>query len=90
MTDTNNAPVYNQDFSNKEMLTTEEAAAYLRVSKSYLYKQTSKKLIPYYKPTGKLCYFKKSDLDAWLMTGRVLTQNEIEQKAQAYCLKRRK
>ena len=90
MTDNTNNPGIAQDFTHKSMLTTEEAAAYLHVSKSYLYKQTSKKLIPYYKPTGKLCYFKKSDLDAWLMNGRVSTQDEIEQRAQSYCSRNRK
>ncbi len=42
----------------KEILTIEEAAEFLSVSKSYLYKQTSAQAIPHYKPTGKRCYFK--------------------------------
>ena len=44
----------------KEILTIEEAAEFLSVSKSYLYKQTSAQAIPHYKPTGKRCYFKPS------------------------------
>lgn len=36
----------------KEILTIEEAAEFLSVSKSYLYKQTSAQAIPHYKPTA--------------------------------------
>ena len=86
----NNIPTNTSNLISKEILTLEEAAQYLHVSKSYLYKQTSRKLIPYYKPTGKLCYFKRQDLDAWLLSGRVSTQAEIAERAKSYCLKGRK
>ena len=36
----------------KEVLTTAEASAYLGLSESYLYKLTSSKRIPHYKPNG--------------------------------------
>ena len=74
----------------KEILTTEEAAKFLSVSKSYLYKQTSAQAIPHYKPTGKRCYFKRSELEAWILAGRISTKSEIVQRANAYCLKSRK
>lgn len=74
----------------KEILTIEEAAEFLSVSKSYLYKQTSAQAIPHYKPTGKRCYFKRSELEAWILTGRISTKAEIAQRANAYCLKTRK
>ena len=74
----------------KEILTNEEAAEFLSVSKSYLYKQTSAQAIPHYKPTGKRCYFKRSELEAWILTGRISTKAEIAQRANAYCLKTRK
>ena len=38
----------------KEVLTTAEASAYLGLSESYIYKLTSLKQIPHYKPNGKL------------------------------------
>ena len=41
----------------KEVLTTAEASAYLGISESYIYKLTSLKQIPHYKPNGKLVYF---------------------------------
>lgn len=74
----------------KEILTIEEAAEFLSVSKSYLYKQTSAQAIPHYKPTGKRCYFKRSELEAWILAGRISTKSEIAQWANAYCLKTRK
>lgn len=48
----------------KGILTIEEAAEFLSVSKSYHYKQTSTQAIPHYKSTGKRCYFKRSELGA--------------------------
>lgn len=78
----------NTIFTTKEMLTAEEAAKYLGVSRSYLYKLTMRKLIPHFKPMGKMCYFDRHELEAWLRTNRIATNEEIEQQAQAYCLQK--
>ncbi|MBN2595900.1 MAG: excisionase family DNA-binding protein [Marinifilaceae bacterium] len=43
---------------HKEILTLKETSEYPSLSKSYLYKLTSKREIPYYK-TGKKIYFKR-------------------------------
>ncbi len=72
----------------KEVLTTDEAAKYLGVSKSYLYKLTMQQKIPHYKPLGKMCYFNRVELEQWLQTNRVSTDEEISQKAQDYCMKK--
>lgn len=48
---------------DKEFITLKEAAQYLGVQESYLYKLTMQKKIPYYKPFGKLLYFKRQELD---------------------------
>lgn len=74
--------------AQKDVLTLEEASAYTGLSKSWLYKLTSTKQIPHYKPCGKLCYFDRGELDAWIRQNRVSTTDEIEMQAQAYCLKR--
>ena len=50
-----------------EVLTFERACKHLDLSPSYLYKLTSEKRIPHYKPTGKRLYFSKAELDKWLM-----------------------
>lgn len=68
----------------KEVLTSDEAAEYMGISKSYLYKLTFKKEIPHYKPSGKMCYFNRQELEQWLQQNRVSTQEEAEQKAIAY------
>ncbi|TKK71451.1 helix-turn-helix domain-containing protein [Ilyomonas limi] len=47
----------------KEILTFEEACIYLGRSASSMYKLTSARLIPHYVPTGKLIYFKRTELD---------------------------
>ena len=53
-------------FLTKNVLSFDEASTFLNLSKSYLYKLTSGNLIPHYKPQGKMLYFEKSELEAWL------------------------
>jgi len=65
-------------------LTFEEAADYLDLSKSYLYKLTSSNKIPHYKPLGKRLFFDKSELDSWLMRNPVKTNTDIDQQANDY------
>lgn len=68
----------------KEVLTADEAARYLGVSKSYLYKLTMRQLIPHYKPTGKLCYFNRAELERWLQNNKIATSDELSSFAQRY------
>lgn len=70
----------------KEILTFDEATQFTGLSKSYLYKLTSSQRIPHYKPAGKLVYFNRSELETWLMQNKVSTSDEMESKAQAYCM----
>ncbi len=73
----------NTIFCTKEVLTSDEAARYLGVSKSCLYKWTITRQIPHDKsPTGKLCFFNRAEVEAWMQTTRVATDDELEQKAQ--------
>ena len=53
--------------SSKDILTLQEASVYIGVSLSQLYKLTSTQSIPHYKPRGKMSYFEKKELDAWLL-----------------------
>ena len=73
---------------SKEVLTSDEAARYMGISKSYLYKLTMRQEIPHYKPMGKMCYFNRLELEAWLQANRIATDDEISQKAQTYCMKK--
>ena len=68
--------------SPKEVLTSDEAAAYLGVSKSCIYKLTMGRKIPHYKSEGgKLCYFDRQEIINWMKAHRVATQEELEAKA---------
>lgn len=75
-------------FATKEVLTSDEAARYLGVSMSYLYKLTMRREIPHYKPLGKKCYFNRHELEDWLQSNRVATTTEISDEAQRYCQKK--
>lgn len=68
-------------FCTKEVLTAEEAARYMGISKSYLYKLTMRGEIPHYKPMGKMCYFNRAEVEAWLQQNRCATAKEISDRA---------
>lgn len=69
--------------TQKEVLTSDEAAKYLGVSKSCLYKWTMSRQIPHYKsPSGKMCYFNRQEIEAWMQSCRVATNEELEQQAE--------
>jgi excisionase family DNA binding protein len=65
-------------FNAKEILTAEEAALFIGVTRSQLYKLTHLKAIPYFKPMGKLVYFEKSELLDWLKQNPVMSQKQID------------
>lgn len=69
----------------KSVLSSSEAAAYLGVSLSTLYKMTHRQQIPCSKPLGKLLYFSRVELEQWMMRNRLATAEELQDKAQTYC-----
>lgn len=71
----------------KEVLNFNEAAIYLEVSHSHLYKLTSTGKIPSYKPNGKKLYFNREELNEWLLSNRQASIAEIEEEAQSFQLK---
>lgn len=72
--------------NNNKPLNVEEAAAFLDVTKSHLYKLTSRGEIPHYKP-GKRLYFLQSDLLEYVKNSRVKTAQEIANEAANYVSK---
>lgn len=66
------------------IMDTNGAMKYLGVSKSTMYKMTMNREIPFYKPTGKRNYFKRNELDDWLLKHRVKPMDEIEHEATDY------
>ena len=82
------AELENLVLHSKNVLSFEEASRFLNLSKSYLYKLTSGNLIPHYKPQGKMLYFEKTELEAWLRQNPVRTQAQTDAEAQKYVLAR--
>lgn len=72
--------------TQKEVLTLEEAAQYTGMKKSYLYKLTASKAIPHYKPNGKNCFFRRTELEDWLTANPVATMEDLNGQARAYCM----
>lgn len=70
----------------KPVLDIEEAALFTGFSVGHLYRLTSGKGIPHYKKDRKL-YFKKTELEEWMLESRILTNDQIDAKAQAYILR---
>lgn len=68
----------------KSVLTLEDVALLTGLSKSHLYKLTSNKEIPHYRPNGKFIYFSKDEIEKWMMRGRVASNDELEQQAVNY------
>lgn len=75
-----------QGLLQKEVLNMDEACQYLGLKKSYMYKLTSSKSIPHFCPQGKNIYFKRTELDDWLLRNRKDSQDEIEQRAADYVI----
>lgn len=63
---------------SQKPLSTEEAAAYLGITRNALYKLTSQRLIKHSKPTGRKIYFSVEDLNEWAKQNKVRTTFEIE------------
>lgn len=74
----------------RSMLTLEEAARFLGISKSYLYKLTHGLVIPHYKPGGKLIYFQCEDLEAWMRRNRISSKDELANQAESMCMAKRR
>lgn len=79
-----------QNILQKPVLNFSELCRYLEVSPSYLYRLTSQKLIPCYCPQGKKLYFRKEEIDQWLLQNRQSSSHEIEKAASDYILTNRR
>ncbi len=75
---------------SKKVLSFDEACDYTGISRSYLYKLTSKGEITFSKPNGKIIFFSKEDLDKWLLRNKQISKSELKNKALNYVLKNKK
>lgn len=69
--------------TSKEIMNVQQVADYLSISKQTVYGMTCRMEVPFYK-RGKKNYFKKSDIDEWLLATRRKTREEIEMEALTY------
>jgi len=75
--------------TSKNVMSINQLCEYCGFAKSYVYKQTSTREIPHYKK-GKRLYFKKTEIDDWLLKTKVKTMDEIQREATIYTIRRRK
>lgn len=67
----------------KTVLNLEETALFTGLSIGHLYRLTSGKQIPHFKKNRKL-YFKKAELEDWMLEQKILTEDEIQSRATTY------
>ena len=72
-----------------DILSVEQAGAFLNLAKQTLYGFTSKNEIPFFK-RGKKLYFRKSELEQWLTQGKQKMVTEIQKDAKDYINKKGK
>ena len=70
----------------KVYFTLQELSEFTGFKESYIYKLTSQRKIPYYKPFGKKNYFKVAEIQEMFNSNRVSTMDELESDAVTYCL----
>ncbi|MCU7551958.1 helix-turn-helix domain-containing protein [Chitinophagaceae bacterium LB-8] len=78
--------IKSRGYFQKEVFTFSEGCAYCGFTQSYMYKLTSFNKIPYYKPNGKVVFFRRSELDGWLLSNRIASEEE----ANVYMSKKRR
>jgi len=78
----------NQFLCNKEILTFQEFCQFCGISESYGYKLTSSQQVPHFKPGGKRLYFRRTELEQWMLSNRVETIENLHQQADQFTLSR--
>ena len=61
----------------KEFLSVEDVRSYLDISSSAVYKLSHNKTIPKYCPNGKKIYFRKADIDEWILKHKIFSDDEV-------------
>lgn len=79
-----------QNILQKTVLNLSEAAKYLDISESHLYKLTSTRQIPHFCPQGKKLYFRREELDQWLQRNRQSSSDEIDREATNYLIRNKR
>lgn len=65
----------------KKVLNVDDVVTLTGMTKAYIYTLTSKREIPFYKPNGRLIFFNRDEIEAWMMRGKVTPDSETEEAA---------
>ena len=65
-----------------EFLSVAEAASFLGIKKSYLYKLVCERRLPCYKPMGGRLLFDQAELENVIRKGRRSTRDELSERAE--------
>lgn len=77
-----------KDKSQTDALSIEQVVKIYGLKKSFLYSLVHTKRIPHYK-VGRLLFFNKKEIEAFILSNRVSTYDEAESFAAAYIAKKR-
>lgn len=76
--------------ASKDTFNLEEAALYMGLSKNTIYDLVSRREITSYRSGGgKIKYFRREDLDRWMLHDKSPSNDEIEAKAALHCLRKK-
>lgn len=80
---TSHQPAPGSSHDSDELFTVQQTAEFLNLAETTVYVKVQRKELPVCKRGGRL-YFSKSDLIEYIKSGRIKTQEEIEQQAERY------
>ena len=66
---------------DQNLLSLEQACQFTGLSKSSIYKLTAKRMIGFYKPSGKKIWFSIEQLSEFLTRNRYKSQDELKREA---------
>jgi excisionase family DNA binding protein len=69
-----------------DVLNVDDLCLLLGTTRKNVYRMTSEKQIPFYKPLRGKIYFKREEIEAWLLRNRSASIDEIESKAELLCI----
>ena len=72
--------------NNKNILTVDDLIDYTGYSQKQIYKFTSTRAIPHYKPNGRKLFFKRNEVDNWITQGRIKPMSELDYETQNIAL----
>ena len=71
---------------DKNILTVNDLIDYTGYSQKQIYKLTSTRAIPHYKPNGRKLFFKRNEVDNWITQGRIKPMSELDYETQNIAL----